>query len=602
MFEKRKNTFFLVFIVFSLIYFFILFMFYKINDYFEIISYITILDNIFLIIFLLLEIERFFYVRNLYNFSQNNGFFQKISEFLDLFFLFLKDNYINYLLVIFYTIIFHEIANYANINFQNLFWKNLFILSKQIFIIFLFFILRGFYSKIFIKIKLKTNQIIVIGFLFLIFIGAFLLFQDFSIVKNITFIDALFMSTSAVCVTGLTVKSVANDFTNVGKFILLFLMQIGGLGIMFLYASIVNLLPDKVSLKTYVHTQEAYEVSTNKLDVNLIFRFIFIYTFSIELMGIIFLFIRFYLKFKNIIKSLKFALFHSVSAFCNAGLSLFQNSFEDFKGDIFTNLILVFLITAGGIGFFVGYDIIRVLMNRYKIRFSKKSGIKNKIYLTSQSKLVLFFYLILNLLGFLLFFYIERKNSLNSYGLKEKILISLFHPVSARTAGFNTINLSLLKSTTLIVLCILMFIGTASGSTGGGIKVSTFGVIIYTFISYIKNSNIVKFQKNRRIRNITIRKAFSLFFAQISFIVLWIIILTYIENFKEINIIFEVFSAFGTVGLSTGITPNLQDISKVFIILAMFIGRIGPLTLVSAMSREEKTIQYNLPPADINIG
>ncbi|MCX8058253.1 MAG: hypothetical protein N3A58_02430 [Spirochaetes bacterium] len=601
MVEKRKNTFFLLFIVYSLIYFFILFIFYKINNYKEIISYLIVLDEIFFIIFILLEIERFIYFSRVYKIIEYD-FIKKISNFINLFFLFLKENFINYIIVIFFTIIFHKIGDQFNLNFQNLFWKNLYILLKQIILLLVFFVLRAYYLDFFVKIKLKTNQIIVIGFLFLIFFGAFLLIQNFSIKNEISFVDALFMSTSAVCVTGLAVKSVSNDFSNIGKVILLFLMQIGGLGIMFLYASIVNLLPEKVSLKTYIYTHEAYDVSTNRINVNLIFRFIFIYTFFIELIGFILFFIKFYFLFNNFAKSVKYSLFHSISAFCNAGLSLFDNSFENFYNDTYINLTLIFLITAGGIGFYVGYDILRVLMNRIKIKYDKKSKIKNKIYLTSQSKLVLFFYLILNIFGAILFFIIEKDNSLAKFNLKDKILASLFQVVTSRTAGFNTVPIGGLRVTSLIILCILMFIGTASGSTGGGIKVSTFGVIIYTFVSYIKNSNIIRFHKNRRIRNITVRKAFSLFFAQISFIVLWIIILTYIENFREINIIFETFSAFGTVGLSTGITTKLKDISKIFIIIAMFIGRIGPLTLVSAMSREERTVQYNLPPADINIG
>jgi|YNPMSStandDraft_2_1061718.scaffolds.fasta_scaffold00001_138 trk system potassium uptake protein TrkH len=592
--KYRKNRYLLLFYLINLLYFLIYFIFYKISTLKELIFYLNIFDILYFTFFLILDLERYFYIKE--NFKDYD-FLNRIKSFI-------YGNYLIYLLIFVFTVFFRYFINwsfqYSQIK-NNLIFYDFVLILKQIFLVILFLIIRNKYKKYFKYLKLKTDQIIVIGFILVIFLGGVLLFQKFSInTKDISFLDALFMSTSAVCVTGLSVKSVAYDFNLIGKIVFLFLMQIGGLGIMFLYAAILNLVPSKFSLKSYFYTKEAFDVSIHKVSVESIFRFIFIYTFFIEFIGVVLFFMRFFFIYKDIMLSLKFAIFHSISAFCNAGLSLFPNSFENFKGDIYLNLILIFLITMGGIGFYTGYDIYRVAMNRLNLRYGKKY--KNKIYLTSQSKMVIYIYLILNILGFFSFYLLERDNSLVNLSLKEKILVSILHPVSARTAGFNSINLSLLKPSTLLILCVLMFIGTASGSTGGGIKVSTFGVIILTFLSYIKNNDIIKFGKYRRIRNITIRKAFSLFFLQISLIFFWIIILTNLEKFKEINIIFEVFSAFGTVGLSTGITFKLSDISKIFIIVAMFIGRISPLTLASAISREKEKIPVYYPPADISIG
>jgi len=573
--NNRNSSIYLIGNIYFIIVLFLYFIFFQINSLAELLKYLKYIDYSLIFVVLFFEI-----IRKKYFASVKLFFIEGIKL---------------YALVLFYTVGIDFGLSLIHQAYPNqLFIFNLVIIFKQIFLVVLFFLFRSMYSKCFEPIRLKTPQVIVLGFLFIILLGAFLLFQPFSVTNEISFVDALFTSTSAVCVTGLIVKDTPKDFTLIGQIILTFLMQIGGLGIMVLYASIFLILPGTLSLKSYSFTSSALEIQNQNFSFINLIKTILKFTFVIEGIGAVIFFARFYHLGYTLQNSIKLSLFHSVSAFCNAGFSLFSNSFESFKGDPVLNLNLIFLITMGGIGFLTAFDIFKFFYKRYIKKIPN-------VFLAPQTKLVLWMYLILNIGGALLFFISEKNYSLRFMGLNEKFFVPLFQAVTARTAGFNTISIGNLKTSTYTLLCILMFIGASSGSTGGGIKVTTFGVLILTFFAYIQEKSIVTISY-RRIREDTIKKSISVFFAYIIFIVVWIFMLSNIEHFEDKKIVFEVFSAFGTVGLSGGITPFLSETSRILIIIAMFIGRIGPLTLVTAMSRSVINKNITYPAAGINIG
>ncbi len=557
---------------FAFIYYFLL---YKDSNFNKIQYFFKITDIAIIIFILIQEI-----LRKKFFFSLKNYLIKGIPIYLFVFTFLLINNY------------FFEF--FYNISKDKYFFIILFLVLKHLFLLLLIIIYSFFYGKFYKKIILKTPQVIIIGFISIIIIGSFILYQPFSTTNEISYIDSLFTSTSAVCVTGLIVKDTPNAFTPFGLTILVILIQIGGLGIMALYASIFILLPGKLSLKSYSLTTDALDINKDSISFSKIIKNIFLYTFVIEFIGAIFFFFRFLKIGFDYTESFFLSIFHSISAFCNAGFSLFSNSFESYSSDIYLNIILIFLIILGGIGFTVGYDIIAFIKKKFKY---KNPNAKLK----PQSKLVLIMYLILTIFGTIVFYYTESNNVLSNMNQGEKILSSIFQSVTTRTAGFNTVSLSNLKSSTFVLMCLLMFIGASSGSTGGGLKVTTFGILIKTFYSYIKESkNIII--ANHKIPQDLVKKSLSIFIGFIGFIILWIFLIFQFESFNEIKSVFEVFSAFGTVGLSTGITSDLSSNSKVLIIIAMFIGRVGPLTLVSAMSRSvlQKNIDY--PETQVMVG
>lgn len=459
--------------------------------------------------------------------------------------------------------------------------------------IYIFLFIR-FYSQYVESAKLDAPHFVVIGFVSLIVIGAFILFEPISQQKEISFIDALFTSTSAVCVTGLSVKDISNTFTPFGLIILLILIQLGGMGIMILYASFILFFIGNLSVKGFDIALKATELTGKYNSFQRIIFFIVIYTFIIEFFGAIFLTLRFLTIGFSSSKAIVYGIFHSISAFCNAGFSLFPDSFMSYKGDVAINFILMTLITLGGIGFIVNYDISRFLLNKTK---------KNKKYtaLTVQTKMVITMYIILNLVGAIIFFLIENKGILKNLLPHEKVMASFFQVVTARTAGFNTLDIARLSPITRSLLEILMIIGASAGSTGGGIKVTTFFIIIYTIISFIKEKNVVTIY-NHKISNYQILKSFSLLFTYLIVILISFMVLMAFDKNDPQSLLFETISALGTVGLSMGITASLTDIAKVILTIVMFIGRVGPLTVFTALSLVKKNEPIDYPETNIMIG
>ncbi|CDZ75012.1 potassium uptake protein KtrB [Peptoniphilus sp. ING2-D1G] len=417
------------------------------------------------------------------------------------------------------------------------------------------------------KILKKPPLILCMSFLVVIFVGAFLLNLPIASNNNesMGFVNALFTSTSATCVTGLVVVNTAEFFSTFGKIVILFLIQIGGLGTMVLFSMLLVITGKKIGLKDRILIRE--QLNTDSLSGLVKFsKYVLEVSILIEIIGALFLSTVFISDF-GLLRGIWFSIFHSISAFCNAGFDILGNSIVPYKTNYIINLTIMFLIILGGLGFGVYMDI-------YKHKkFSK---------LSTHSKMVLIMSGILLIVGTLLFLIIEYNNSssIANFNLKDKILISAFQSTITRTAGFNSIDISKIFDSTAFVMIILMFIGGSPASTAGGLKTTTFGVLLFTTVSVIRGERDVVFMK-RKISLSIVLKALAICIICLILVVLVALLLSIIEadRFNFIDILFETVSAFGTVGVTRGITPLLDDASKIILSMTMFLGRVGPTTL-----------------------
>ena len=437
--------------------------------------------------------------------------------------------------------------------------------------------------------SLSPYRKLIFGFLVAIFIGVILLKMPFSLRENqnITVLDSLFTIVSAICVTGLSVVDISQVFTSTGQLIILFFIQLGGLGVMTVSIIVFLLVGKKMSFETRELLKEERNSNSNGGITNFI-KNLLLTVSLIEILGASILAYGFS-KYYPLKKSIFYGLFHSVSAFCNAGFSLFTNSLEDFRYDNLISLTVSFLIILGGIGF--------VTVNSLFI--IKKKKLKN-LSLTSKFALLITFFLLT--FGTMLFLVFEYNNSSTLKGMNfmDKILNSFFQSVTLRTAGFNTVPLENIKPATVFISYIFMFSGASPGSTGGGIKTTTFGILIFYAFGVLKRKEYVEVFK-RRIDWELINKALAIVVISILYIAVIITILLSIENFSTDRVIYEVISAFSTTGLSMGITASLGIISKFLIIITMFIGRLGPMTVALAFTNNKKSsVKY--PKEDILIG
>ena len=408
---------------------------------------------------------------------------------------------------------------------------------------------------------------------------------------SISFVDALFTSTSAVCVTGLIVQNTATFFTPLGQVIILILFQLGGLGIMAFSTLILLVAGRKVSIQDKIIIQQDYHHTAAK-NVKTLIKNVFFYAIALEGIGTLFLFLKWQGKFPGF-RGLFYSLFHAISAFCNAGFSVFSDSLESFRGDVWTNVTIMILIVLGSLGFLVlseGLDFFSKIISR-----RRKS-------LSLHSKLVWIMTLSLIVLPFISFLLIEWSHALQGFSLKEKILASLFQVITARTSGFNTMALESLNPATVFLLISLMFIGASPGSTGGGVKTSTIGVIF----AFIKSRIAARESINLFYRSLPfdlVTKAFTVVVLSICVIFASSAVLFLTQPGMSMEeTFFEVFSAFGTVGLSLGMTAKLNAVGKIVIVLTMFIGRIGPLTLLYAFSREKAFGKFEYVEESVMIG
>ncbi|WP_456279142.1 TrkH family potassium uptake protein [Bacillus sp. AK128] len=434
-------------------------------------------------------------------------------------------------------------------------------------------------------IKLNPSQLLVLVFTVFILLGTVLLMLPISTNESITWIDALFTATSAMTVTGLVVFDTGTVYTTFGEVIILCLIQIGGLGIMSFAVLIFIVLGRKIGMKERILVQHALNQTSLGGVINLV-KYLFIFSFSIEIIAMLFLAIRWVPEY-GWGDGLYYSLFHSVSAFNNAGFGLWPNNLMSYVGDPIVNIIISLLFIIGGIGFTVLLDI------------KSKNSYKR---LSLHTKLMIWGSLCINVFAMLVIFAIEYGNpqTLGSLSFIEKLWASYFQAVAPRTAGFNTLDLAALKEPTILLIIILMFIGAGSGSTGGGIKLTTFILIIFSVISFLKGrENIVVLR--RTIKEQLIVKALAITVISLLFVVLGIFILSLTENAPLLSIFFEVVSAFGTVGLTLGLTYTLTPIGKLVIIAIMFFGKLGPLTMVYSLGKPKKEkIKY--PNEDVLTG
>ncbi len=438
--------------------------------------------------------------------------------------------------------------------------------------------------------KIKPAQVLILAFLFVIFIGGLLLSLPMAAQTGspIIFLDALFTSFSAVCVTGLVINNIGQDFSFFGQIVILMLIQIGGLGIMSFSVLLTLVLKRKISPSASIQLQENYSTINLNETVSAI-SFIFKFTIFFECLGAILLTFFTFDPAQSWATNIYYAVFHSISAFCNAGFSLYDNSLSTFATNFPVTLTMASLIIFGGLGF-------PVLFNLFQFFDSKI----NNFHLKMQTKLALIVTLVLVVFGTLFIFCAEFNLALASYHWTEKLLISFFQSVSARTAGFNTIDLNLFHPGSLIILIVLMIVGASPGSTGGGMKTTTFAVMVLAFWNALRSSFRTDFNK-KTIDNESIIKSFSLLLILIIIFIASFLLILFIDDQDSFKLFFEIISAFGTVGYSLGTTLELSNTSKMIIMVLMFVGRIGPFTFLYALLKRKRRKNYSYPVEKYNI-
>ncbi len=450
---------------------------------------------------------------------------------------------------------------------------------------------RNFLKMIFNYIT--PLQLLVFGYLLVTVTGAVLLSLPVSKQKHISqpFIDSMFVATSGISTSGLTVVDIGSYYTLFGQLVLMCIFQIGGIGYMTFIMFFIYMFGIRVPSLTKNAALESISGNNYKL-FGRFFLYVLAFTVIFEVLGAIILALSVINDF-SVKKAIYFGIFHSISTFCTAGFGTFPDNLMKYVYNPVINYTVIILSIIGGIGFIVLYDIyINLIKKINKIR-------PNKISL--HSKIVLLVTLIVILLGTIVIFFAEKWA--DSISIIDRVMISLFQSVSASTTdGYNTIDIGKMNPSSLLVLIILMFIGASPGSTGGGIKTSTIGIIFIFILSQIKgkesNINFLK----REISDSTISKSFGIFFWFIIIIIADLLVLNITEKASFLQIFFEITSALGNTGLSMGITSGLSFTGKIMLIITMFIGRVGPLTFVFSLAGKQKTLPYRYLQENIYVG
>jgi trk system potassium uptake protein len=450
------------------------------------------------------------------------------------------------------------------------------------------------------KIKLQPTTTFMVSFILLIGMGTLLLMLPAATVGmgSMPLIDALFTATSASCVTGLIVEDTATYFTFKGHCVLLCLIQMGGLGIVTFATFFSSFFNKGTGIKHQSMMQNIFS-SESLLSAQKLFKQIIVITLSIEIIFAVAIFFTWgnEVYFESLGQKIFYSVFHSVSAFCNAGFSLFTDGLyaPEVKTAYMLHLVIAFTIIFGGLGFPVIEDIFSLKNLRERLAYPWKDWkLSSKVAIYTSVALIIF--------GMIAFFLLERNNSLQGMNFMERCITSFFQSVTTRTAGYNTVDFTKLTEPIIIVMIFLMFIGASPASTGGGIKTTTFYLIVVSAIATIRQRLRVEIE-HRTIPNDLLFKAYSLFAFAVTFNFIAIFFLTITEEGAGfLNLVFEQISAFGTVGLSTGVTAKLSVAGKIIIIVSMFVGRVGLLTLALTLSRRVVTTSYRYPNAHIMIG
>lgn len=449
----------------------------------------------------------------------------------------------------------------------------------------------------------KPERLLLISFVFIILLGSVFLSLPFTNQKApASYLDNLFISVSAVCVTGLSSITVAEQYNVLGKIVMMILMEVGGLGPM----TIIAIVMQRNKRRMATVEKKLFAVGSGKsnlYDVPSYIRKIFYYTFIIEFFGFVLLSLRFCEHF-GVEEGLFNSLFLSVSAFTNAGFDCFAaDSLAGFATDPLVNLTVIFLIITGGLGFMVWFE----LYDLFKYKLKRQDVIRRKHrYLSVHAAVVLLATLILVVSGTALFAALEAANTgtLRQMEPAEGLLVSLFQSVTLRTAGFSTVAIGQCTRPMLLIMCVFMLIGGSPGGTAGGIKTTTAVVLVKTALNSMNQKHRDALIRHRKISSSLMKHAFMILTLYISIVFMATLVLTVSEpSVSLMALLFEAFSAIATVGLSTGITPNLSVLGTIVIMLLMFVGRLGPLSLYMAFHKEQKASnQVEYPDANIIIG
>ena len=439
--------------------------------------------------------------------------------------------------------------------------------------------------------SLSPARILMISYVIIIVAGTFMLKLPKATYSGITWIDALFTSTSAVCITGLTTVNISRVFTYEGQVFILLLIQLGGLGIITLTSFIVLFIQKGFRLKDQIIVKEVLS-NENFSSLTSILKAIVAITFITELAGAIGLYFSWNSLGLSEFERIFSAVFHSVSAYCNAGFSIFPNGLETpgYHFNTVSLITIMLLIVFGGLGFYTYSDILGI----GEIKMIHEKG------LTLQSKMILISTLVLILSGALLVWIIQY-TQWKDLPLGRQMINALFLSITSRTAGFSTVSIGELAIPTLMMVILLMYIGGAPNSTSGGIKLTTAVTLLASLRAFVTGKNRVEMGWNT-IPWRTVRRAFIVLIVSILLIFSVLFVLTWTEDHAFFDILFEIISAFGTVGLSRGITPDLTLTGKILIGLMMFAGRIGLFTFVIAMSEEHEDDGYNFPEINLMVG
>lgn len=442
------------------------------------------------------------------------------------------------------------------------------------------------------KIKLSPYILILLSFAIMMFLGAFLLCLPLAQIsgKSGNFLENLFTATSALCVTGLVVNDISITYTIFGKIVILILIQLGGLGVLTVSSMVILSISRKMGYYTKKIVSE--DINYNILtEIPRYLKNVSIVVFGIEFVGAVLLFFEFSKKMP-FIQAVGYSIFHSVSAFCNAGFALFSNNMENYTGNILINFVITSLIILGGLGFAAILDVYNVIK-------------KTRRKLSTSTHLAIVMTIFLICFGAVMTFMLEysNKGTIGSLNLHDKLLSSYFQSVTLRTAGFQTVDLATLTTPTIIIYLFLMFIGASPGSTGGGLKTTTLGILLLGVMNAITGREDIEYRK-RRLSWQIFNKACAILMLSLFYIFVMIIIMSIFDSSKGfLPLLFELISAFGTVGLSMGLTAKLSIISKLIIILTMYIGRVGPLTIMYALSKKKyREGKYKYPEETILIG
>jgi len=436
--------------------------------------------------------------------------------------------------------------------------------------------------------SLKPPQLLVVGFMAVILLGSILLSTPWASNDGLSsdWLTALFTATTAVCVTGLVVVDTGTHWSIFGQIVIMLLIQIGGLGIMSFATLFALLLRKKIFFKQRIIMQQALGNFSVQGIVN-IFKYLLIFSFLFEAIGALILTLH-WLPTMGFAKALWFGIFHAISAFNNAGIDLFGNfnNLTGFSTDLTINMVISSLIIFGGLGFYVIYEL-------YNYKNDRKLSLHSKVVLITTGALIV--------LGTVIIFAAEYNHALRELAPAHKLLAAYFQSVSPRTAGFNTIDLNTLFLPTQLLIMALMFVGGSPGSTAGGIKTSTFTVLWVAIFSILRGKKDAEIFK-RRIEANEVSRALAIALLSISVIFMMTFLISFSNDYGLVRILFEVVSALGTVGLSLNLTPQLNEIGRILIIITMFLGRLGPITIGYALVFRQQQANVRYPEGKIMIG